>query len=1078
MTGQLAQTRGIILGLILVCSSNGTVRGQVEEGKTLAEAFTEAQQALERESGLPVEEVAERRKLVAEIAGQLEEAARLRQRRQAWRTLLLELDQHHVWTREAEKLETEALPAKKLSLEAWQELAAATEERSNEVEALLGRMNELEVGTADRMGALPAQLKEARGVLGELTGKVGRLQPPTRGAALQLDDLLELARLEQARERVESLALEVELRAEHAELLADGAEVLHRLREGLRLRREDLADTIAKLQREQVEADEAYLEDLRRQAEQIHPEMGKLAAFNLTVAEERSAVRAQQVEQQRRLIEVRTALQQIDTEYKTFSESRQQRELTPALGLLLRKKLAELPSRSRYVRYTDASDTAMDEVSRRLMELEQARVESESLRTLAEAAIEEFGGRARQAARELLAKLIVLRRDLLVGLSRDYNQFLHTLIELHASSTALLAELELLRTNILQHVFWVRGYPGLGPAQFLAAVRLFPRLADRTQWGETLRGLSDDVRGRGLPYLLLLLLVLGALGFVRKLRRFHAFLPGAVPDPGRWGSWRAVSVTFVASAIIPGVMAFLGWRLDQAEGVPAFGTALGRSLSGAALSLWPIFFLLQTVRAGGIGGRYFSWSSEQLDLTATALRRFTTAFVPFYVGVSFFEALDDELFRGLLGRSFFVFGLVLFLGGLRYFFPKGACAWLEPTGWFRSLRKAGGGHLPVVGLIVLVAGLGGFAIAGYYYTTIQIFQRLHVTIGVMTGLFTLRAVVLYHLRQGWYRRDLASPPGTRQRDPLGAHTFEAPLASYLTLLAILVAVHAVWKDLLPALNILETTVLWTVGGVGSEPRQAVSLFDLALALVISSGALLLRQRLPEFLLAWAGRKFSLSEGARQSVSILGQYLIITLAVVLPAGLLGVSWAKIQWLVAAFGVGLGFGLQEIFGNFVSGIIILFEQPIRVGDVVTVGDLSGRVTQIRIRATTIEDWDRKELIIPNKEFITGKVVNWTLSSPVVREVIEVGVAYGSDIALVEKTLLEVAAATPDVLAEPAPSVVFNRFGESSLDFSLRVYLDGVERLLQVRHQVHCSLDALFRERDIGIPFPQREVHLVRD
>ena len=154
-------------------------------------------------------------------------------------------------------------------------------------------------------------------------------------------------------------------------------------------------------------------------------------------------------------------------------------------------------------------------------------------------------------------------------------------------------------------------------------------------------------------------------------------------------------------------------------------------------------------------------------------------------------------------------------------------------------------------------------------------------------------------------------------------------------------------------------------------------------------------------------------------------------------IIGIGWGNIQWLIAALGVGIGFGLQEIVANFISGLILLFERPIRVGDTVTVGDMSGVVSRIRIRATAITGWDRKELIVPNKEFVTGRLINWTLSDTVLRVSIPVGVAYGSDTKKAKERMLAVAKANEKVLHDPAPSVVFMGFGASSLDFDLRAF-----------------------------------------
>ena len=183
----------------------------------------------------------------------------------------------------------------------------------------------------------------------------------------------------------------------------------------------------------------------------------------------------------------------------------------------------------------------------------------------------------------------------------------------------------------------------------------------------------------------------------------------------------------------------------------------------------------------------------------------------------------------------------------------------------------------------------------------------------------------------------------------------------------------------------------------------------------------------------------------------------------------------QWLVAAMSLGLGFGLQEIFANFVAGIIILLERPIRVGDYVTVNGTSGFVTRIQLRATMIMDFDRRELIVPNKKFITDDVMNWTLSDSITRIVVKVGIAYGSDTRLAQSALLRVALAHPEVLRDPKPEVIFSQFGGSSLDFELRVHIPNRDAYAEIVHQLHMAIDSEFREKGIEISFPQQDVNV---
>jgi potassium efflux system protein len=206
-----------------------------------------------------------------------------------------------------------------------------------------------------------------------------------------------------------------------------------------------------------------------------------------------------------------------------------------------------------------------------------------------------------------------------------------------------------------------------------------------------------------------------------------------------------------------------------------------------------------------------------------------------------------------------------------------------------------------------------------------------------------------------------------------------------------------------------------------------------------------------------------------------QYVLVVVGVAICFRQIGIGWQSVQWLVAAMTVGLGFGLQEIFANFVSGIILLFERPIRVGDTVTIGNVSGTVTRIRTRATTVLDWDNKELIVPNRDFVTGNLVNWTLSNPDLRVVINIGIAHGSDTALATRLLYEVARANPLTLDDPETTVVFTRFSPSSLDFELRVFACGLANFRMLRHDLHMAIDNAFREHQIKIAFPQQDLHV---
>jgi potassium efflux system protein len=223
------------------------------------------------------------------------------------------------------------------------------------------------------------------------------------------------------------------------------------------------------------------------------------------------------------------------------------------------------------------------------------------------------------------------------------------------------------------------------------------------------------------------------------------------------------------------------------------------------------------------------------------------------------------------------------------------------------------------------------------------------------------------------------------------------------------------------------------------------------------------------------RRWEIETGSRYAINQLAKYFFITVAFITIANELGGSWSQVQFLVAALGVGLGFGLQEIFANLVSGIILLFERPIRVGDIVTIGDVTGTVCKIQMRATTLIDNDQKELIIPNKMFLTSQLTNWTLSDATTRIVIPIGIAFGSDVEFAHELMLKTVKETPLILETPEAFVVFVGFGESSLNFSIRAFVSEPLHRWAVIHDLNMRLEQVLRENKIEIPYPQREVRM---
>ncbi len=265
----------------------------------------------------------------------------------------------------------------------------------------------------------------------------------------------------------------------------------------------------------------------------------------------------------------------------------------------------------------------------------------------------------------------------------------------------------------------------------------------------------------------------------------------------------------------------------------------------------------------------------------------------------------------------------------------------------------------------------------------------------------------------------------------------------------------------PLLRIGEAEVtLWTL------------IYFLALLLLLFYFARKIKMLLVEQVLT----RTRLDVGARQAIGSITRYTVLFIGLLIILQTVGINLTTLNVIAGAVGIGVGFGLQNIASNFTSGLIILFERPIKVGDRIAVGDVEGDVTKIGARSTTVVTDNRIAIIVPNSMFISEPITNWQYPDPKVRFEIPVGVAYGSDVRLVERLLLEVAKENPDVMSDPAPDVCFREFGDSSLNFVLRVWNQNhVHRKMVLYSALNFAIYDKFKEHGIEIPFPQRDLHI---
>ncbi len=216
-------------------------------------------------------------------------------------------------------------------------------------------------------------------------------------------------------------------------------------------------------------------------------------------------------------------------------------------------------------------------------------------------------------------------------------------------------------------------------------------------------------------------------------------------------------------------------------------------------------------------------------------------------------------------------------------------------------------------------------------------------------------------------------------------------------------------------------------------------------------------------------------GARASFVNIVIYTFWILAIYTGINILGINLSSLAFMAGALGIGIGFGLQNAVNNFVSGIILLFDPSIQVGDMVQIGDDWGTVNRINIRTTIIQTFDNASLIIPNSEMISNKVTNWSFKDPKVRRHVDVGVAYGSDVQLVHKILLQIVNDMPEIMNDPAPRVDFTDFADSALIFRIRFWITSPEFWLAAPTELRFKIDEEFKKNGIEIAFPQQDIHI---
>lgn len=778
------------------------------------------------------------------------------------------------------------------------------------------------------------------------------------------------------------------------------------------------------------------------------------------------------------------------------------------VGLMLRKQRNELPDPQkleRQIRHYQQEAQVMDAM---LFELEDAL---QQINSWSEDSSSDIPSSTMPGAEKVIMpsnvatdlrpaydRLLTKEKELIEFMKLDIDTYVNELYQVADLKTQTSGLVHDYRSFIEKHVLWIRSSEQFGKSDFAQAAEAFRWLVDYSNWRELGALMWQDIRMR--PWWSILF----AVGFLTVLFN-HTRMRRALAVASEKAAKRSTTdfflttqsllLTIAISLPVPLVLLFFHWRLTVLEDHgEVFARAIAHGLLIAAAVFTPFEFLRQLCRPSGLGVKHFEWSETAARLLVINLRWLIDLATPIAALVGVMEGQSNTRWQSSLGRlAFLVLMGLIFAFSARVFIPKSGVfakyLRLYPGGWFDRLRWA---WYPVIVFSpVLLAAL---SYIGFHYTAQRLALHLHSSFWSLVAL-----LVVYCLLRRWLllsrrkimvlqakqrlaeaaKRDpsqtVTSPPEEPEFNLTAINEQTMRLVTSFMIVSGLAAFSVIWSDVLPAIGMLENFKLWDVQG--SKPNEVVTitLANLVVVIPIAILTVIASRNLPGLMEIALLQHLPLTGAARYAISTLSRYTILILGVVASSSAIGLRWSSIQWLVAALGVGLGFGLQEIFANFVSGLILLFEQPIRVGDVITLDGVTGSVSKIRMRATTVVNWDRQELIIPNKDLITGKLLNWTLSDTTNRIQFRINLPYGSDTDKACRILRSVCDGHPNIMKDPAASVVFDTFGENAIGITIRAFLANLEVRLETVHEVHTQIHQRLAAAGLHMAVPQRDLHI---
>lgn len=957
--------------------------------------------------------------------------------------------------------------------------------------AQLQQEQDLARAISDSLSLLPQQQTEARRVLNDVEQQLQGL--PTPGSTLEQAQATALQSEQSARRlKVEELDL--------AQLSANNRQELSRLRAELLKKCHDRADKEQQALRNQLnsmrqqEAEQAieHTEMLAEKVGELPKSIGSQLQTNreLSTALNQQAHRMDLIASQQRQAASQTL--QVRQALTTLREQAQWLDESPALGETLRAQVSRLPEMPK----PQQLDSDMAQLRVQRLHFEDLM---NKLPQLAQGA-QDDGSRLTPAQHRILNAQLTTHRNLLNALLTGCDTQILELTKLKVANSQLEEAMNEIQEAAHRYLFWVADVSQITLSYPLQVGLDLRRLVTLDTFNQLTHALGMMLTSQ--ETLILLFGALMLVGFSLSSRRhYHAFLDRSSSRVGKVNqdhfslTLRNVFWSVLVALPLPVLWAALGYGLRHAWPYPV-AVAIGDGVSATVPVLWVFMVCAHFARPQGLFVVHFGWPKQQVK---RALRYYTLSIgmiVPLIMALISFDNYSEREFAGTLGRLCFLLlcvCLALVTSSLK---RAGLPLYLDKHGAGDNVVNRSLWNLMICASIVAAAA----ACLGHLATAQALLARLETSVSIW---FLL--LIIYHIIRRWMfiqRRRIAFERTKQRRaemlaqrarneedlsqsqlnevaaevdekvldlDTISAQSLQL-VRSILTLIALL-SVILLWSELHSAFGFLENITLWdaTSTNQGIDSIQPITLGAVLIAILVFIITTQMVRNLPALLELALLQHLDLTPGTGYAITTLTKYGLMLLGGLIGFSMIGIEWSKLQWLVAALGVGLGFGLQEIFANFISGLMILFEKQIRIGDTVTIRNLTGNITLINTRATTITDWDRKEIIVPNKAFITEQFVNWSLSDTVTRVVLSVPAPAEANIEQVTHILVQAARRCPLVLELPAPEAFLVDLQQGLPLFELRMHTAEMGHRMPLRHQVHALILEGYHAYGMELPFP---------